>query len=95
VALFIDGSNLFYAALHLGIEIDYTKRLSCLTGNTQLLRAFFYTGTEGTNEKQQGFLLWMRRNSYPVVTRDGSPGARLINFINTIHGNTVIAIKAS
>ena len=24
VAIFIDGSNLFYAALHLGIEIDYT-----------------------------------------------------------------------
>jgi hypothetical protein len=25
VAIFIDGSNLFYAALQLGIEIDYTK----------------------------------------------------------------------
>ncbi|MFM7559182.1 MAG: NYN domain-containing protein, partial [Cylindrospermopsis raciborskii] len=24
VAIFIDGSNLFYAALQLGIEIDYT-----------------------------------------------------------------------
>jgi hypothetical protein len=27
VAIFIDGSNLFYAALKLGIEIDYTKLL--------------------------------------------------------------------
>ena len=27
VAIFIDGSNLFYAALQLGIEIDYTKRV--------------------------------------------------------------------
>jgi len=25
VAIFIDGSNLFYAALQLGIEIDYTN----------------------------------------------------------------------
>ena len=70
VAIFIDGSNLFYAALHLGIEIDYTKLLCCLTGNARLLRAFFYTGIERTNEKQQGFLLWMRRNGYRVVTKD-------------------------
>ncbi len=70
VAIFIDGSNLFYAALHLGIEIDYTKLLCCLTGNARLLRAFFYTGIDRTNEKQQGFLLWMRRNGYRVVTKD-------------------------
>lgn len=44
VAIFIDGSNLFYAALQLGIEIDYTKLLHCLTGGSRLLRAFFYTG---------------------------------------------------
>ena len=70
VAIFIDGSNLFYAALHLGIEIDYSKLLCCLTGNARLLRAFFYTGIDRTNEKQQGFLLWMRRNGYRVVTKD-------------------------
>jgi uncharacterized LabA/DUF88 family protein len=70
VAIFIDGSNLFYAALHLGIEIDYTKLLCCLTGNARLLRAFFYTGIDRTNERQQGFLLWMRRNGYRVVTKD-------------------------
>jgi hypothetical protein len=28
VAIFIDGSNLFYAALQLGIEIDYQITLS-------------------------------------------------------------------
>ncbi|MFM7576491.1 MAG: NYN domain-containing protein, partial [Microcystaceae cyanobacterium] len=62
VAIFIDGSNLFYAALQLGIEIDYTKLLHRLTSGSRLLRAFFYTGVDRTNEKQQGFLLWMRRN---------------------------------
>lgn len=70
VAIFIDGSNLFYAALQLGIEIDYTKLLHCLTAGARLLRAFFYTGVDRTNEKQQGFLLWMRRNGYRVVAKD-------------------------
>lgn len=70
VAIFIDGSNLFYAALQLGIEIDYAKLLSYLTDSGRLLRAFFYTGVDRTNEKQQGFLLWMRRNGYRVVTKD-------------------------
>lgn len=40
VAIFIDGSNLFYAALQLGIEIDYTKLLCYLTAGSRLLRAF-------------------------------------------------------
>jgi uncharacterized LabA/DUF88 family protein len=70
VAIFIDGSNLFYAAMQLGIEIDYTKLLHQLVGSDSLLRAFFYTGVDRTNEKQQGFLLWMRRNGYRVVTKD-------------------------
>jgi uncharacterized LabA/DUF88 family protein len=69
-AIFVDGSNLFYAALQLGIEIDYTKLLHSLTANARLLRAFFYTGVDRTNEKQQGFLLWMRRNGYRVITKD-------------------------
>lgn len=70
VAIFIDGSNLFYAALQLGIEIDYTKLLCRLTGGSRLLRSFFYTGVDRTNEKQQGFLLWMRRNGYRVISKD-------------------------
>ena len=70
VAIFIDGSNLFYAALQLGIEIDYTKLLYRLTAGSRLLRAFFYTGVDRTNEKQQGFLLWMRRNGYRVISKD-------------------------
>lgn len=70
VAIFIDGSNLFYAALQLGIEIDYTKLLTTLTSGSRLLRSFFYTGVDRNNEKQQGFLLWMRRNGYRVITKD-------------------------
>ena len=72
VAIFIDGLNLFHAALQLGIEIDYVKLLCRLTKTSRLLRAFFYTGIDSGNEKQQGFLLWMRRNGYRVVTKDMS-----------------------
>lgn len=72
VAIFIDGLNLFHAALQLGIEIDYVKLLCRLTKTSRLLRAFFYTGMDTGNEKQQGFLLWMRRNGYRVVTKDMS-----------------------
>ncbi len=70
IAVFIDGSNLFYAALQLGIEIDYTKLLCRLTAGSRLFRAFFYTGVDRANEKQQGFLLWMRRNGYRVHSKD-------------------------
>lgn len=70
VAIFIDGSNLFYAALQLGLEIDYSKLLARLTSGSRLLRAFFYTGVDRSNEKQQGFLLWMRRNGYRVIAKD-------------------------
>ena len=70
VAIFIDGSNRFYAALQLGVEIDYTKLLCRLTAGSRLLRSFFYTGVDRTNDKQQGFLLWMRRNGYRVIAKD-------------------------
>jgi uncharacterized LabA/DUF88 family protein len=70
VAIFIDGANLFYAAMHLNLEIDYTKLLRSLTKGRQLLRAYFYTPIDNSNDKQQGFLLWMRRNGYRVFTKD-------------------------
>jgi uncharacterized LabA/DUF88 family protein len=83
VAIFIDGSNLFYAALQLKLEIDYRKLLAYLSADRRLLRAYFYTGTDRSNEKQQGFLLWMQRHEYRVVTKeltalpDGSKRANL------------------
>lgn len=70
VAIFIDGSNLFYATLQLGMEIDYTKLLCCLTGEARLLRAFFYTGSDPMNERQQSFLHWLRCNGYRVISKD-------------------------
>jgi uncharacterized LabA/DUF88 family protein len=83
VAIFLDGSNLFYAASQLQIEIDYVKLLNFLLQGRRLLRAYFYTGTDPSSERQQGFLLWMRRHGYRVVTKelvplaDGSKTANL------------------
>lgn len=83
VAVFIDAANLFYAAQQLGITIDYSKLLCHLTDGSRLLRAFFYTGVDLNNNKQQGFLLWLRRNGYRVIAKglaqlpDGSRKANL------------------
>ena len=70
ISVFIDGSNLFYAAFQLGIEVDYAKLLKQLVGDRRLLRAYFYTGVDPDNDKQKGFLMWMRHNGYRVVTKD-------------------------
>ncbi|MBX7222370.1 MAG: NYN domain-containing protein [Blastocatellia bacterium] len=70
IAIFIDGNNLFHAARSVGVEIDYAKLLDVLRSEDQLLRAFFYTGVDQQAERQQGFLLWMRRNGYRVVEKE-------------------------
>ena len=70
IAIFIDGNNLFHAARSVGVEIDYAKLLDVLRGQDTLLRAFFYTGVDQNAERQQGFLLWMRRNGYRVVEKE-------------------------
>jgi uncharacterized LabA/DUF88 family protein len=70
VAVFIDGNNLFHAARFHTIDIDYNKLLRMLLGDGRLLRAFFYTGVDVGAERQQGFLLWMRRNGFRVVQKE-------------------------
>jgi uncharacterized LabA/DUF88 family protein len=70
VAVFIDGNNLFHAARFHNIDIDYNKFLRLLLGDGRLLRAFFYTGVDAGAERQQGFLLWMRRNGFRVVQKE-------------------------
>src|SRR3569832_1127108 len=70
VAVFIDGNNLFHAARFHNIDIDYNKLLRVLLGDCRLLRAFFYTGVDVGAERQQGFLLWMRRNGFRVIQKE-------------------------
>ena len=70
VAVFIDGNNLFHAARFHNLDIDYNKLLRVLLGDGRLLRAFFSTGVDAGAERQQGFLLWMRRNGFRVVQKE-------------------------
>jgi len=83
IGVFIDGNNLFHAARSIGIEIDYAKLLNAFCKFGPLVRAFFYTGVDENAYKQQGFLLWMKRNGYKVVQKelkvfpDGSKRANL------------------
>ncbi len=70
VAVFIDGNNLFHAARFHTLDIDYNKLLRVLLGDGRLLRAFFYTGVDAGAERQQGFLLWMRRNGFRVIQKE-------------------------
>ncbi|OLP19628.1 NYN domain-containing protein [Leptolyngbya sp. 'hensonii'] len=70
VLLLIDASSLFYAAMHLEIEIDYARLLSYLVRDSWLVHAFFYTGLDPANEKQKQFLYWMQRNGYRVIAKD-------------------------
>lgn len=70
MAVLIDGANLFYSASYLGIEVDYVRLLKTLVDGRQLLRSYFYTGVDPKNEKQRGFLLWLNRNGYRVISKD-------------------------
>ncbi len=83
IAIFIDGSNLFYAASHLNIEVDYRRLLATLVRGRRLLRAYFYTGVDPQNEKQRGFLLWLNRHGHRVVSKELSylpDGSRKANM---------------
>ncbi|MBF2001230.1 MAG: NYN domain-containing protein [Synechococcales cyanobacterium M58_A2018_015] len=83
VVVFIDGASLFYAAMQLDIEIDYTRLLRFLVQGGRLIHAFFYTGVDPTNERQKGFLHWMQCNGYRVVTKElaqATNGSRRVNL---------------
>lgn len=83
--VFIDGANLFHAASQMGIEIDYAKLLRHFQQNNTLIHAFFYTGVDPSNTRQQGFLMWMQRNGFRVVTKEvvlTSAGTRRVGSMN-------------
>jgi uncharacterized LabA/DUF88 family protein len=68
-ALFIDMSNLFYAAKKMNIRIDYRRLRDYLSEGKILLRAFAYAGIDPQNPEPPAHLTWMKRNGYKVVTK--------------------------
>ncbi len=69
VALFMDLGNLYFAARKLNIRVDYTRMVEVLTKGRRLLRSFAYAGVDPQNPESQGYLTWMKRHGFRVVTK--------------------------
>lgn len=74
LCIFVDGNSLFHAAKAVNVNIDYARLLDFLADEDLLVRASFYTGlmveSDDQYQKQAGFLHFMRRNGYRVITRE-------------------------
>ena len=67
--IFIDGSNLFYTAQMMGIEMDYIRLVEQLILNNKLVRAYFYAGIDNVNTQSLNWQYFMRRTGFKMVTK--------------------------
>ena len=70
VALFIDLGNLYFAARKLNIRVDYKRMVAVLTKGRRLLRSFAYAGVDPHSPESHGYLTWMKRHGFRVVTKE-------------------------
>jgi uncharacterized LabA/DUF88 family protein len=69
IMIFIDGSNLFYTAQMMGIEMDYIRLVEQLILNNKLVRAYFYAGIDNVNTQSLNWQYFMRRTGFKMVTK--------------------------
>lgn len=73
VMIFIDGSNVSKAGLKRGIQVDYTRIVTYLTGNRDNRRSYYFDAMKPTNPReynpQIGFLDALRRAGITVHTK--------------------------
>jgi uncharacterized LabA/DUF88 family protein len=69
IMIFIDGSNLFYTAQMMGIEIDYLKLTETLVGRDKLIRVNFYAGIDTENQLSAGWQYFMKRSGFKMITK--------------------------
>ena len=71
IALFIDGANLYATARALGFDIDYRNLLREFQGQSDFLRAFYYTAVVEDQDYSplRPLLDWLDYNGYIVVTK--------------------------
>ncbi len=71
IAAFIDGANLHAAAKSLNFEIDYKKLLEWVSGQSRLLRAYYYTALmeEQDYSPLRPLVDWLDYNGYSLVTK--------------------------
>ena len=71
VVLFIDGANLYAAAKSLTFDIDYKRLLTFISGQSRLVRAFYYTALMEDQEYSpiRPLIDWLDYNGYTMVTK--------------------------
>ena len=69
VMIFIDGSNLFYTAQMMGMEIDYLKLTEHLVGRDKLVRVNFYAGVDVENQSSSAWQYFMKRSGFKLYTK--------------------------
>ncbi len=71
IGLFIDGSNLHYAARSLGFDIDYKSLLELFSSQGRLVRALYYTALVEDQEYSpiRPLIDWLDYNGYTIVTK--------------------------
>ena len=69
IMIFIDGSNLFYTAQMMGIEIDYLKLTETLVARDKLIRVNFYAGIDTENQLSAGWQYFMKRSGFKMITK--------------------------
>jgi uncharacterized LabA/DUF88 family protein len=67
--LFIDGSNLFYTAQMMGLEIDYLKLVDTLVGRDKCIRVNFYAGVDTESQNSTGWQYFMKRSGFRMITK--------------------------
>ncbi len=76
IMIFIDGSNLFYTAGMMNMEIDYLKLVEALLDmkhpdeKTQLVRVYFYTGVDPQSDAHCNWEKFMRMTGFKMVTKN-------------------------
>ena len=71
LAVFIDGANLYAAAKSLTFDIDYKRLLTFISGQSRLVRAFYYTALMEDQEYSpiRPLIDWLDYNGYTMVTK--------------------------
>ena len=71
LAVFIDGANLYAAAKNLAVDIDYKRLLTWISGQSRLVRAFYYTALLEDQEYSpiRPLIDWLDYNGYTMITK--------------------------
>jgi uncharacterized LabA/DUF88 family protein len=70
LALFLDMSNLFYAARALNIRWDYGRLVGALAQGRPVLRSYAYLGIDPENQEARNLMTWLDRNGFRTCAKE-------------------------